>query len=165
MGRGNLLSLVITISLFLSCGTQFKSISFNEIHIDRTPTIEDYPDANAVYLLREAKFEIKTMSTFSEHVIIKVLKEGGKIYANIKIPFWQDCEVLDLKARTIKPNGEIVTLDKKDVFEVSDFPEYIMYADRKAIYFPCRRCRMCARIHIYIRIQITLRSDVVFPRV
>ncbi|GAG76214.1 unnamed protein product, partial [marine sediment metagenome] len=135
MGRGHLLSLVITTSLFLSCGIQFKVISFNEIQIDSTPTIDDYPDAHAVYLLREAKFEIQTISTFSEHIIVKVLKAGGKKYANVKVPFWKDCKVLDLKARTIKPNGEIVNLIKENIFEVTDFPEYIMYADRKAKVF------------------------------
>jgi hypothetical protein len=137
MKRIYILYAIILIILYQSCGTGCKGTiySFSEIERNKTPTTNDYPDANAVYLLREAKFEIQKVSTFSEHIIIKVLKEGGKKYANVKIPFWRECEVLDLKARTIRPNGEIINLNKKDIFEVSDFPEYVLYADKKAKVF------------------------------
>lgn len=125
--------------LYQSCASKFgykgPIFSFLDIQYAETPTKEDYPDANAVYLHREAKFEMRTASTFSEHIVIKVLRAGGKKHANIKIPFWKDCEVLDLRARTTKPNGEVINLDKADFFEVTDFPEYILYADRKAKVF------------------------------
>ena len=139
MVRQFTLLVILSISLYQSCASKlgYKGpiFSFLEIQYGETPTKEDYPDAHAVYLHREAKFEIRTISTFSEHIVIKILREGGKKHANIKIPFWKDCEVLELRARTIKPNGEIVYLDKADFFEVTDFPEYILYADKKAKVF------------------------------
>ncbi len=121
---------------------------YEEIDVANTPTKKDYPDANAVYLLREGKYKIQTIlvnlymyaldvpwSAFSEHIVLKVLDEGGRRYADIKIPFWEGWELLDLKARTIKPNGEIVILNTDEVYEISYFPKYILYADRKAKVF------------------------------
>lgn len=121
---------------------------FEEIDLADTPTKKDYPDANAVYILREGKFNVQTMlvdlryfsidvpwSTFSEHVVLKVLDDGGKRYADIRIPFWQDWELLDFKARTIKPSGEVVELNREDIYEVSYFPKFILYADMKAKVF------------------------------
>ncbi len=138
MGRFySTLAAIVLILISNNCGPQYtgKSFSFSDIQIDKTPTKNTFPNNNAVYLLREAKFEIQAISTFSEHIVVKVLKEGGKKYANVRIPLWQDWKVLDIKARTIKPNGEIVNINQKDIFEITDFPEYIMYADRKAKVF------------------------------
>ncbi len=140
MKKLSLFFIIVLFFLYQSCTSKFSLkkgpiFAFHEIKIEETPSKDDYPDANAIYSHREGKYEIQTISTFSEHIIIKVLKKGGQKHANIKIPFWEDCEVLDLKARTIKPNGEIVNLNEANIFEVSDFPDYILYADRKAKVF------------------------------
>jgi hypothetical protein len=123
-------------------------LTYRDVDIASTPCKEEYPEANALFLYREGKYNVHTISveyypfafdipwsTFSEHIVLKILSEGGKRYANIKIPFWKDWELLDLKARTIKPNGQIIELDKENVYEVSYFPEYILYSDRYAITF------------------------------
>lgn len=136
---------VVVLLCFICCAGQRRLniseyyhgpvFTFSTINMERTAAHSDYPDANAVFLLREAKYQLKEISTFSEHVVLKVLKESGKRYADIKIPFWRECEVLDLKARTIKPNGVVINLNEDDIYEVTDFPEFIMYADRKAKVF------------------------------
>lgn len=114
---------------------QGPTFGFSAIDMGKTSKRSDYPGANAVFLLREGKYQIEEISTFSEHVVLKVLEESGKRYADVKIPFWEDCEVLDLRARTIKPNGAVIHLSQEDIYEVTDFPEFIMYADRKAKVF------------------------------
>jgi hypothetical protein len=122
---------------------------FVDLQPENLPAItERFPDANAVYLIREAIFSIQTTvvdlsimsidvpwSTFSEHAVIKVMTESGKKYAEVRIPYWKDFEFLDLKARTIKPNGEVLVLDNTSIYDVSDFPDFLLYSDRKAKVF------------------------------
>jgi hypothetical protein len=123
-------------------------LKFETIDVNSTPSYNNYPEANAVVLLREAKYAVKTIaketygitidvpwSTFSEHVAIKVLREGGKRYADVKIPYWGDWELLDFNARTIKSNGVIIPVDTSDLYEITDFPEFVLYADKRAKVF------------------------------
>ncbi len=129
--------------LIISCATtqsmkQYYKQSlfdFGDIDIKKIPKASDYPDANGIYLIKEGYYKIDRISTFSEHVIFKVLTEGGKRYANVKVRFWTDSEILDLHARTIKANGEIVAVKDSTIYEVSDFPDYVLYADNKAKVF------------------------------
>ncbi|MCX7995801.1 MAG: DUF3857 domain-containing protein [candidate division WOR-3 bacterium] len=111
-------------------------LSFTQIEFEMTPNKEDYPHSDAVFLLREAKYKAERIFTFTEHVVIKIFNDAGKRYANVRIPYWADySDIIYLEARTIKPDGEIIYLDKKDIFEVSDFPDFLLYADRKAKVF------------------------------
>ena len=138
-------AVIFSLVLIISCAGQRKvnlksyyhgsPFTFSAIDLDEARERADYPGASAVYLLREGMYQLEEISTFSEHVVLKILEERGKKYADVKLPFWEECEVLDLKARTIKPNGSVINVDKSDVYEVTDFPEFIMYADRKAKVF------------------------------
>lgn len=58
-----------------------------------------------------------TQMTLSRHVRIQIYNDGGKEYANIRIPFWNNEKVTGIKAHTILPNGEKTKLSKKDIFE------------------------------------------------
>jgi hypothetical protein len=126
--------------------------SFQNITPGNIPSSDSFPEANAIYLLREAKYSIQSTpmevgttyfslrmnipwSAFSEHVIIKVLRPGGKKYGNVKIPLLGKCEVVELQARTIKPNGEIIPVDSKEIFEVNDYPDYMLYSENKSKVF------------------------------
>lgn len=136
--------LIVLMLLFVSCASQ-QSLSkhfseevfeFLDIQYEKTPTRIDYPDAEAVFLLREGKYRVfRSFSTFSEHVAIKVMADAGKKYASVKIPFWSEWEMLDLRARTVRPDGNIVELSSHDFYEITDFPEYLLYADSKARIF------------------------------
>lgn len=110
--------------------------TFSDIDLEKTPTKDDYPNTDVVCLLREGEFRMNMMlSTFSEHIIVKIIEESGKKYADVKIPFYEDWEILELRARTIKPNGDVVELNQENIFEVSNFEEYVLYADKKAKVF------------------------------
>ncbi len=112
------------------------ALTFSKIDFEIAPKKEDYPQSDAVFLLREAKYKVDKIFTFTEHIVIKIFNDAGKRYANVRIPFWSDIsDVVYLEARTIKSNGEVINLDRKDVFEVSDFPDFMLYADSRAKVF------------------------------
>ena len=112
-------SITLTLLLIAACASK-QSLSrlfsdavfdFSDIQVEKTPTQEEYPETDVVCLLREGKYQVfHKISTFSEHVVIKVISGAGKKYANVKIPFWEEWEILDMKARTIRPDGEIISL-------------------------------------------------------
>ena len=70
----------------------------------------------AYYKFNRSDFSI----TISRHKRIQILKESGKEYANIKVPYWHDEKIYDLKAQAINSNGTIVRLEKKNIFEEGD---------------------------------------------
>lgn len=55
--------------------------------------------------------------TLTRHVRIQIYNERGKEYTNIRIPFWKNDKVSDIKAHTILPNGKKIKLVRKDIFE------------------------------------------------
>lgn len=126
-----LLSLILTI---VHCvpAISFKKIIWEEIDINRTPTREDHPNANAVFLLDEGEFSVTKHRVFTRHTMIKILDEAGLKYANVEIPFYWGAEVHNIKGRTIQKDGTIVTLQPEDIYEKSLFPKYVLYADSKA---------------------------------
>ena len=101
---------------------------------------EEYPDASAVVILDEARVDIthleeQAFSTMKRHRIVKILNENGFRHANFVIPFDNHTEIIDLKARSIRPDGEIIPLDTRSVFETSLYPDYVFYSDVKALRF------------------------------
>jgi len=75
--------------------------------------------AVAVVLFDVAEQEI--MGDFKlrmkRHMRIKILKEEGKDFADIIIPFYHENKIEEIKAQTILPGGKKVKLNKKEVFE------------------------------------------------
>ncbi|MCZ6820216.1 MAG: DUF3857 domain-containing protein [Calditrichaeota bacterium] len=49
---------------------------------------------------------------FTRHYQIKILKESGKSYADIDIPYWHQDKILKLKAQTIQPDGKKIKVKK-----------------------------------------------------
>ena len=111
-------------------------IAWDDYTWESLPGEQEYPDAGAVILLDEAHAEISRLenlafSTMHRHRIVKILNESGYHHANFVIPFDDDTEVLNLEARTIRPNGDIVPLNKSRVFETSLYPDYVFYSDAR----------------------------------
>src|ERR1051326_8925437 len=80
---------------------------------------------NAIYLYRSLAFDDQK-KTAEEHLRIKILKEEGREYANIEIPFLKGfTEVSDLRARTVQPDGKSTVFDgavfEKTVFRARKF--------------------------------------------
>lgn len=97
---------------------------WNEIQLASTPAQKDYPEAAAVFLLKEAHLIIKKEATvIKSHYIIKIFGERGKRYADVKLPFKSGfSEIFGIHARTIKPDGSILELQPSQIHEVSLFP-------------------------------------------
>src|SRR6516164_10104165 len=78
------------------------------------------PGASAVILYREVNRDDSGLRSHEDNFLrIKILTDEGRKYANIEIPFvkGQD-DVVNVKARTIRPDGSPVPFDGK-VFEKS----------------------------------------------
>ncbi len=138
--RAAILALLSVVSLSVSCGPQktlpkFKEVVWERVEIDKTPTLEDYPDADAVYLLDFGEYTIDKHFVSTRHVLIKILKESGLQYADIEIPFDAGDEVHNIQGRTIRKDGTVVYLHAEDIREKSLFPEYILFSDSKAKIF------------------------------
>lgn len=66
--------------------------------------------------------------TFDFHKRIKLLKRSAfKEYGNIKIYEWYNDRVSKIKAQVILPNGKIIPLNKKDIFEEKISDNYTSY--------------------------------------
>ncbi|MFZ1946583.1 MAG: DUF3857 domain-containing protein, partial [bacterium] len=56
-------------------------------------------------------------------------------YADWTVDVGPTSRISDLKARTIRPTGEVLRLESKNVYEKSRFPGFMLYSDTKAKVF------------------------------
>jgi hypothetical protein len=136
-GLAIVLTVLVTL-LLTSCGGpkyKFKEIAWEPVDMGNLPSKEDYPKANAVYLLDEGEFSVEEHFIFTHHVIIKILNEAGLRYADIEIPFDEFNGVYNIRGRTILNDGTVMELDTSTIHEKSYFPEFILFADSKAKVF------------------------------
>lgn len=87
----------------------------------KAPIVEKDADAEAIFWEVRLNDEVErgTPRTILRHYIrIKVFTERGReSQSKIDIPFLSNWKIEDIAARTIKPDGSIVTLKKEDVLE------------------------------------------------
>ncbi len=85
---------------------------------DPKPKVD--PEAGAEILLREADVDQSQGFETEErhHVRAKIFTERGLTeFAKVDLPYEQGSEIIDVAARTIKPDGTVIELGKKDVFD------------------------------------------------
>ena len=102
----------------VSASDRFQPVSAEELTMKSEPQA---PGAPAIMLYRQVDRDDNggIDSHEDNYVRIKILTEEGRKYADVEIPFSKDSEdVVNLKARTIRPDGSIVNFDGK-VFEKS----------------------------------------------
>ena len=102
--------------------------------ISNAPSQEDFPQAGAVILLSRENVEIKeNYSVVSEdHYLIKILNERGKHFGEIKIPYDSTYGKVEIVfARTIKPNGEVVSVGSKHIRDVSRYLNFPLYSNAR----------------------------------
>lgn len=121
---GNSLCALVAFVLLICCpgslwaGIEFQPVNPDELKMTSEPLA---PGAPAVILYRQVDRDDTTLRNVREdnYVRIKILTEEGRKYANIEIPFLKGAdEVVQIEARTIKPDGSIAEFDGK-VFEKS----------------------------------------------
>jgi len=96
-------------------GVGFQPVSPDELKMTSEPLA---PGAPAIILYRQVDRDDNIHSAHEDNYFrIKILTEEGRKHADIEIPFFKGREeVVNVKARTIKPDGSIVNFDGK-VFE------------------------------------------------
>lgn len=110
------LSWLIAISLPEAwAGPGFQPVSPDELKMTVEPNA---PGASAMLLYRQVDRDDNGHTSHEDNYFrIKILTEEGRKYADIEIPFLKQNEnVINIRARTIKPDGSIVNFDGK-VFE------------------------------------------------
>ena len=135
--------ILIIFALLFSCAHTSKwgkFLDWDEYTLESLPTQEDYPDAGAIILLDQADLEIFSSgelaySTLNRKMMVRILNERGHKYTNVIVPYSENSEVSNIKARTILPDGEIITLSDKEIYDITLYPDFIFYSDVRAKLF------------------------------
>jgi Domain of Unknown Function with PDB structure (DUF3857) len=99
-------------------GDRFQPVSQEELQMTGEPQA---PGAPAIILFRQVDRDDSGLTAHEDNYVrIKILKEEGRKYADIEIPFFKETgnNVVNIKARTIRPNGSIANFEGK-AFEKS----------------------------------------------
>ena len=101
----------------VTAGGSFQPVSPEESKMTSEPLA---PGAPAIILYRQVDRDDNGHTSHQDNYFrIKILTEEGRKYADIEIPFFQASEdVVNVHARTIRPDGSIANFDGK-VFEQS----------------------------------------------
>jgi hypothetical protein len=110
---GNYRPVVLTVH----AGQGFQPVSQEELKMTSESLA---PGAAAVILYRQVDRDDNGRTSHQDdYMRIKILTEEGRKYANVELPFSKEREnIVNIRARTIKPDGSIVNFDGK-VFEKS----------------------------------------------
>lgn len=102
--------------------------------IKNVPSQDEYPDAGAVILLNEEKLEIFPNGTAvsEEYFVVKILNDRGKHYGEVELGYDSTYEKVELEyARTIKKDGTIVQVGKKNIRDVSKYLDFPLYSNAR----------------------------------
>ncbi len=130
------------------------------------PGQQEFPEADAIVILDEGKMEILNigsmpLSVFERHRIVKILNARGQRYAFITIPYSSQSQVDHIQARTIAADGKIFELDRKKIYDVNLYPEFIFYSDQRAKIFTLPAVAPGSVIEI--NYSVHLRSHSLWP--
>src|SRR5208282_6047195 len=98
-----------------NAGIGFQPISQDELKMTGEPQA---PGAPAIILFRQVDRDDDIHTPHEDHYFrIKILTEEGRKQGNIEIPFVKELDnVVNIRARTIRPDGSVAEFDDK-VFE------------------------------------------------
>jgi len=111
------LSIAILTLSTQSWAVNFQPVSPEELKMTSEPKA---PGAPAIILFREVDRDDRGLTAHEDvYFRIKILTEEGRKYADIEIPYYKDSgNIVNIHARTIKPDGTIVPFNGK-VFDKS----------------------------------------------
>jgi hypothetical protein len=119
LGRLSLLAAVILVGVAayrlrsISAGDEWLPISPEELKMTNVP---EAPGAPAIILYRQVDRDDSNFRIPHEYnyVRIKILTEEGRKYADAEIPFARNqANIVNIRARTIHPDGSVVNFDGK----------------------------------------------------
>ena len=93
-------------------GDSFQPISQDELKMTSEPLA---PGADAIVLYRQVDRDDNGLTSHEDNYVrIKILKEEGRKYADVEIPFNKsNQDIAHLRARTIRPDGTVVEFSGK----------------------------------------------------
>lgn len=104
--------------------------------IEGRPEQKDYPDASGVYLLvdEDIRLTVDNREISELHYAVKILNDRGKEkFGEVSLAYDSTYEKLELEyARTIKPDGTVVTVGDKNIRDVSVYLNYPLYSNARA---------------------------------
>ncbi|MCX5696720.1 MAG: DUF3857 domain-containing protein [Candidatus Omnitrophica bacterium] len=110
--------------------------------LKKAPAAQEYPQAGGLILYCDENVEITPENTevSSAHVLVKILNERGKkSFSETSIDYDSTYEKVELEfARTIKPDGTVVTVGSRHTRDVSKYLNFPLYSNARAfiISFP-----------------------------
>jgi hypothetical protein len=133
-----ILILVIFFITLFGCNDSFISIEEVCKKYDvNVPTASEYPDEDAVIILHNTDWNMKFNENFNlmtskkVHVIKKLFKNLNN-HSIIKIPVFQGDEILEISARTIKPDSTIIAVGEDEIYTIEGIEgETEFYSDVK----------------------------------
>jgi len=104
--------ILVVINPIAWAGIGFQPVLPDELKMTSDPQA---PGAPAIILCRQMDRDDNGRTSHEDHYYrIKILTEAGRKYADVEIPFFQDFEnIVNIHARTIRPDGLIVDFDGK----------------------------------------------------
>jgi hypothetical protein len=119
--RPIVLALALTLCAEIAAGGDdppvWRPVTAEELQM-KAPKVE--PDADAEAIFWEVRIDDKKLtSIYYEHYVrVKIFtKRGQENFSKFDIPFLKGKKIEDIAARVIRPDGTILTLDPKDIFE------------------------------------------------
>ncbi len=102
--------------------------------IKTSPGSTEYPNAGAIVLLDDERLKILSDGTAVQttHFMVKILNERGKHYGEVEVGYDSTYETVEIEyARTIKPEGKVVSVGDKHIRDVSRYLEYPLYSNAR----------------------------------
>ncbi len=138
---------VINYSIFFffllgGCNSFDSIVSLQQKYkIEKMPYADESPNVDGVVILESYDVRMDfdnnyKLSTYEDvHVVMKLFK-NIEDYASVEIPVFFGEKLLDVNARTIKPDGSSIELTKKDFFTIVGEGEgSTFYSDKKTVRF------------------------------
>ena len=98
-------------------GVGWKAVTLGDLRITATDIGE--PGADAAILFREGELDDDDQGTsLKVYVRVKIFTEHGRRYADVQLPYRTDLgKIVEVHARTVRPDGSIVPVDSRDIFD------------------------------------------------
>ncbi|MDD5655019.1 MAG: DUF3857 domain-containing protein [Candidatus Omnitrophica bacterium] len=134
------------------------------------PGAENYPNAGALILSVDEAFDVAPDNTAvqSLHYIIKILNERGKEkYSEMAVEYDSTDEKVELEyARTIKPDGTVVTVGTRHIRDVSKYLNFPLYSNARVMIISFPEVTQGAVLEYKLKVfssELINKNDFVIP--
>jgi len=138
--------------------------------IRQAPDAQKYPNAGALILYVDEKFELSENNTgiLYQHFMVKILNERGKEdFSEIVIDYDSTDEKVELEyARIIRPDGAVIPVGTRHIRDVSKYLNFPLYSNAKAMIISFPEVSQGAILEYKLKIhrtELINKKDFVIP--